>query len=517
MRSMLVVMLGVFWLAVSGVANAQSDTTVRFTPYSERYSIDIPSGWVASADGIRGLSGTFVDETIAIADSDDSMRSLQSNNPSVAIAGKTLVADVFPVVSITGGQPYDSAEDLFRMLLQEQADDATLFSINGLAAVRVDDYPGSPYNANPLAGMTLVLDGNLIYYMVYAGPDQAALDELAAIATTLIVHPVDTAHLAVAETLGQNRQLLANHLQIPMNDGWMVLSGGPAAPGEVSYFMILANPSALDYLLAPTGETTLPGMLIQVQVVPYVAMFGTTDYTPTDDDLSMLMLQTLNSTGGDPQLGAQELTISGASAQRVEITNALGGDNRGAILMIDSGDTFYTLTTVGPAGEWEAVYQPLVDALFSRVELVTPDPNQITVGLQVGQYAPDFALTTLDGQSIQLSQLRGQTVILNFWATWCPPCRAEMPEFQTVYSNQSDEFVIVAVNLMEDTDLVQDFVTEFGLSFPIGLDPDGTVNSLYAITGYPSSYVVDSDGIIRVVHVGPTTAAQVQQWLEIAK
>ncbi|WP_062356677.1 TlpA family protein disulfide reductase [Bacillus kwashiorkori] len=128
-------------------------------------------------------------------------------------------------------------------------------------------------------------------------------------------------------------------------------------------------------------------------------------------------------------------------------------------------------------------------------------------GLQVGNLAPDFSLTTLDGKNISLKDLRGKKVLLNFWASWCPPCRAEMPHMQKVYEEHAGEsFEIVAVNLTfgkETAEKAQQFVTDFGLTFPIPLDTTAEVSENYQIVPIPTSYFIDSNGIIQSKYLGP--------------
>jgi peroxiredoxin len=124
---------------------------------------------------------------------------------------------------------------------------------------------------------------------------------------------------------------------------------------------------------------------------------------------------------------------------------------------------------------------------------------------QKGFLAPDFALSTLEGDDVTLSDLRGKAMLLNFWATWCPPCRAEMPAMQRVYSDYDpDEFVILAVNntQQDSMDAVDAFVLEQELSFPVLLDITGDVSGLYQVTSMPTSFFVDAEGIIREVVIG---------------
>ncbi len=132
---------------------------------------------------------------------------------------------------------------------------------------------------------------------------------------------------------------------------------------------------------------------------------------------------------------------------------------------------------------------------------------EVAVGLSVGPRAPDFTVELLDGRTVSLSDFRGRPVLVNFWATWCGPCREEMPDFQTVYDLQGGEaeFVVLAVNFMEARSDVAAFTEGLGITFPVALDPDGKINGdLYrsAIPGYPTSLLLDADGIIAAYFPG---------------
>ncbi len=128
-------------------------------------------------------------------------------------------------------------------------------------------------------------------------------------------------------------------------------------------------------------------------------------------------------------------------------------------------------------------------------------------GLTQGDMAPDFTLTTVDGKKVQLSDLKGKKVIINFWATWCPPCKAEMPHMQNYYDefSQDENVEILAVNLTsgDKVESVQNFVKDYGLTFPIPMDEKGTVGHTYEAITIPTSYMIDSNGRIQNKVVGP--------------
>ncbi len=142
-------------------------------------------------------------------------------------------------------------------------------------------------------------------------------------------------------------------------------------------------------------------------------------------------------------------------------------------------------------------------------------PEQTGPPPQEGGPAPDFALQGLDGRIYRLSELRGRAVLINFWATWCGPCRTEMPAIEEVYRRYADgRLVVLAVNVEEDTDRVAPFVQRLGLSFPILLDRDGAVSRRYRVTGLPTTYLIRPDGTIDGVRLGPYTRAMLQGRVE---
>jgi peroxiredoxin len=131
----------------------------------------------------------------------------------------------------------------------------------------------------------------------------------------------------------------------------------------------------------------------------------------------------------------------------------------------------------------------------------TPAPAAI-----VGAPAPDFALTNLAGETVKLSDLQGQVVIVNFWATWCGPCKAEMPLLQAAAeARQGQGLTVLAVDADDPAGDVQAYVTDLGLTFPVLLDPGTSVTDLYQVRGWPTSYFINRDGYVADMRVGPLT------------
>jgi len=128
--------------------------------------------------------------------------------------------------------------------------------------------------------------------------------------------------------------------------------------------------------------------------------------------------------------------------------------------------------------------------------------------------AKDFELSTLSGESLRLQELHGKAVLINFWATWCGPCREEMPLLQKYADRHSDQLIVLAVNAQESEGVVQSFVNELGLSFPVLLDSRGVVEDLYRVRAFPTSVFIDAEGTIRSQHIGVLNESQLKGYLE---
>lgn len=138
--------------------------------------------------------------------------------------------------------------------------------------------------------------------------------------------------------------------------------------------------------------------------------------------------------------------------------------------------------------------------------------------VQKGSPAPDFEIAYSDGRKVRLSDLKGKPILVNFWATWCPPCRAEVPEIQNAYEKyKASGFVVVAVNVQESTSAVAKFMEQFGMTFTVAIDSSGAVGRLYRVSGIPASFFVDRAGIVREIIVGSLTAADLERLYALIK
>ncbi|MGM9986305.1 MAG: TlpA family protein disulfide reductase [Bacillaceae bacterium] len=135
-----------------------------------------------------------------------------------------------------------------------------------------------------------------------------------------------------------------------------------------------------------------------------------------------------------------------------------------------------------------------------------------TYGLKKNNQAPDFRLTTIDGQEIVLSSLKENTVIVNFWATWCPPCREEIPDLVAFQQELPKDVKLISINLThaERTDLegIENYMSELEINYPVLLDPKGKVTDQYQVISIPTTYIINKKGLIKNKHIGPLTKEQ---------
>jgi peroxiredoxin len=144
--------------------------------------------------------------------------------------------------------------------------------------------------------------------------------------------------------------------------------------------------------------------------------------------------------------------------------------------------------------------------------LGTSGTQTVPVLIEPGQPAPNFELMTLAGETAVLEEYAGNVVLINFWATWCPPCKAEMPAINTYYeANRENGLTVLAVNAQEDRSTVSKFIKANGFTFPILFDNVGDVATQFQVHSYPTSIIVDRDGVIQAVHNGLITPEQLEE------
>ena len=138
--------------------------------------------------------------------------------------------------------------------------------------------------------------------------------------------------------------------------------------------------------------------------------------------------------------------------------------------------------------------------------------NSTGEAVRFGDIAPDFALVLEDGRHTTLRALYGQPVVLNFWATWCGPCRMEMPELMRAAADDPG-LVMLAVNVQEAVDTVEPFATEYAMQPPVVLDTAGAVQDLYGVRGLPTTFFIDKEGRVAAVYPGALSPAALSERL----
>lgn len=150
---------------------------------------------------------------------------------------------------------------------------------------------------------------------------------------------------------------------------------------------------------------------------------------------------------------------------------------------------------------------------FSKKETVTRElKDNENTGLDIGNQAPDFILKSINNKNVQLSSFRGKkSVVVNFWATWCPPCREEMPAFEEIFVRNKDKLEILGVNLQESERAINNFVKEVPVTFTLLLDPNSEIKKLYNVFTQPVTYFISKDGVIVDKKFGPLTPQEIEE------
>jgi len=172
----------------------------------------------------------------------------------------------------------------------------------------------------------------------------------------------------------------------------------------------------------------------------------------------------------------------------------------GAGILIGAGLGIFLLAAIGVGRNY----------FLTRIEA----GQFLASGPAVNKPILDFNLTSLNGDQLSTGDLRGHPVLINFWATWCGPCQVEMPYIEEAYDRFGPDLIVLAVNADEPADKVQAFVNDLGLKFDILLDTGGKVEELYRVTAFPSTYLVDREGIVKVQHIGTLSRSQLFSYLE---
>ncbi|MFC2067420.1 peroxiredoxin family protein [Chloroflexota bacterium] len=153
----------------------------------------------------------------------------------------------------------------------------------------------------------------------------------------------------------------------------------------------------------------------------------------------------------------------------------------------------------------------LIQACAPSSQAMQDGQQEATVGIKVGEIAPDFTLLDLDGNEVKLSEFLGKRVFINFWATWCPPCRAEMPDIESLYQEYKDKgLVVIGIDISESEGTTRQFVQRGGYGWTFVLDSTGAVAANYNVRAIPTSFFIDREGVIQAVNIGAITKRRME-------
>ncbi len=160
-----------------------------------------------------------------------------------------------------------------------------------------------------------------------------------------------------------------------------------------------------------------------------------------------------------------------------------------------------------------------VAGLFMRPKLIDASASSTnaldsSVPARVNYPAPELVLTNLSEEHVSLDDYLGQVVLVNNWATWCPPCRAEMPELEAYYqAHKNDGFTLIGISAGDTASQIHDFIQEYGLSFPMWPDPDGAALRAFRNNSLPSSYIIDKNGTVRLAWTGAISLEVLEEYV----
>ncbi|MBO8141701.1 MAG: redoxin domain-containing protein [Firmicutes bacterium] len=280
-------------------------------------------------------------------------------------------------------------------------------------------------------------------------------------------------------------------------------------PGQVVFGQLRAEPAWNGRRLGPYGPTvrvvdSLDTLVARGEVYPVAVIAGERELIPRQVRLPE---------GGWAQVGGTSLSAPRMLAiAGTDVHLALWpGQRMDLTLEVPGPGTYAVECEQGcEPGGWRGAFR--VEAVAGSVPWVE---SRDSGPAEIGRPAPDFALYDLNGRVVRLSDFRGKKpVFVNFWATWCPPCRREMPAMEELLARRGEEVAILAVNYREPRDQVDDFMKELALTFPALLDVRGDVAHRYDVWSYPTSVFIDADGIIRGRFIGELSPAMMDDFID---
>lgn len=544
MKTYLSIVLFFVLIAVSLPIPSEAQTNAAtFEIFSEsgRYSLHVPVEWgAATYPANRSHEIRLIGENLVIADTREHFEEWANNDQT---DGNVLVVRTFAAAAYQNVAP-SSAN--FDQLVLETHLSAYHEDVTSLGTAVFDN--SGEWSTLDLdtanQSIRLTKADHLIYDITFSGDDS---DQLNAIADSLTIHD------EAVEQFPRDPLLLdEGAFALETEIGWLIADwaegtiGRPfnsafddATTSGIPHYVIISTENdgeILQQLYTSFGvgqvNVDLSSTYIQIASHPFDELFGSATVSLSDEDYRNVFSQMADEINA--QFGSiEEIEGLSAPAYSASLETIFGGANRGTLMMVVNNHTVYALTVAMPNDSFDqatvdtildgvsinsdGIQEPIAVDPLAPPEIESTDTNA-EIGLQIGMQAPDFTLPLLDGNTASLSDFRGKTVLLNFWNIYCRPCRTEMPIFEQVYQSR-DDVVILAVDFLDDADSVNYFVEEVGLSFPIALDESGSVNHQFGIRAYPTSFIIDPDGIIRSTprFTSAVDAATVNEWLDTAQ
>lgn len=513
-----------FPVAPYAPAAAQATEVVTVFSESQRFSINVPTDWhMSTADTLWGRTSNIAGETIHVTSQESAFAAPDHTN--MQELRFTLTAEYFPTDLYTADFIFENITSTPYTIGEVAGYPAGIF--NNSCDSRNELLVLSPTlpKTNFVCGEMLVIGENMLYVADYIFPgatspvDSGIVAQMQdkvdlMLASFTIYPPTDTLNI---ESPSPRSPLVLDNgaLELPIFPFWVAMPWvnpvngiNPNATIDLyapRYYVIM--PDNYDAVLSTMYDAysneaftpiSLTYPLIQISVHTYGSLFGGALVT-VDDEMRLNAATTILQNYGTVDRQNVTPVQFGASRGLVfPMANVFGGNNNATAMVIDMNFSFYVMVIAAPTPQWESLNTLFVQPYLNQLVVNPPvfAEGEVPEGNQVGLRAPDFEIQTLDGQTVRLSDFRGKPVLLNFWATWCPPCRDEMPLFQQYYTAHNGEVVIFAIDVNEDAATVRNFTDSLGITFPVGLDTTGKVGNLYGIMAYPTTVMINADGII---------------------
>jgi peroxiredoxin len=511
---------------------------------SGRVSVTLPDGWVQryelpGIDRVLFMAG----ESLYAAPDEVTLEDWNFGG----VTGPVVSVRSMPGVALRGLErqlPRDII--LMRDMLSNGISVAEVeeIELNGMPAIR---YVG-PVNAGwRFPGATFLativsIQHGIVSQVEYAAPDDSTRSQAEAILDSFVLHELPPPPEAPIPGDRPPFVLDEGAFSVGFGESWPVMEfysyyqplGGeqtlvPLGDGSQPTFYVAAVDGVDDIFRMAYGfrrppgplDIRLEGIAVELTVYPYDRHFGSSNVSVGESeraDALQGVADVLRATVNEDSI--ETLTIGeGVPALKAEFSQIYGPNNQAMALIVDNNQAFYTLTVAGPPERFAEV-QAVAEQLFATVQaapMLAEDEALAPVGLQVGQMAPDFTLTDLDGNEVSLSDFRGQAVLLYFWGSWCQPCVNEMLIFQEAAAGR-DEVVVLAVNVLEEPETARQFAEFHRLEYPLVLDLTSEVAERYHVRAFPMAVVIDPDGVIaaRPGFMEDITVETVNGWFEAA-